>query len=147
MVRYLDIKINHGNRATTHDLKGAPVASTNSFDAHGTLEVGENSYEIYRLAAVDGSALLGYAVLDADSGEVDAVFVAPEHHGRGIGQMLLRWVEERARAAGLERLFLSASLNAVPFYTRAGFAALCEEMYPHRSGLAIPSMTMEKRLD
>ena len=24
----------------THDLKGAPVASTNSFDAHGTLEVG-----------------------------------------------------------------------------------------------------------
>ena len=44
----------------THDLKGAPVASTNSFDAHGTLEVGEQSYEIYRLAAVEGSETLPY---------------------------------------------------------------------------------------
>ena len=46
----------------THDLKGAPVASTNSFDAHGTLEVGEQSYEIYRLAAVEGSESLPYSL-------------------------------------------------------------------------------------
>lgn len=38
------------------------MASTNSFDAHGTLEVGENSYEIYRLAAVDGSETLPYSL-------------------------------------------------------------------------------------
>src|SRR6187397_3037945 len=46
----------------THDLKGAPVASTNSFDAHGTLEVGEQSYEIYRLAAVEGQETLPYSL-------------------------------------------------------------------------------------
>ena len=40
----------------------APVASTNSFDAHGTLEVGEQSYEIYRLAAVEGSQTLPYSL-------------------------------------------------------------------------------------
>jgi aconitate hydratase len=62
VVRYLDIKINDGNRAMTHDLKGAPVASTNSFDAHGTLEVGEQSYEIYRLATVEGSQTLPYSL-------------------------------------------------------------------------------------
>jgi aconitate hydratase A / 2-methylisocitrate dehydratase len=38
------------------------VASTNSFDAHGTLEVGESSYEIYRLAAVEGSDTLPYSL-------------------------------------------------------------------------------------
>ncbi|MFL6152406.1 MAG: aconitase family protein, partial [Ornithinibacter sp.] len=38
------------------------VASTNSFDAHGTLEVGEHSYEIYRLAAVEGSESLPYSL-------------------------------------------------------------------------------------
>ena len=38
------------------------MASTNSFDAHGTLEVGEQSYEIYRLAAVEGSASLPYSL-------------------------------------------------------------------------------------
>ena len=38
------------------------MASTNSFDAHGTLEVGEQSYEIYRLAAVEGSDTLPYSL-------------------------------------------------------------------------------------
>ncbi|MFL6177337.1 MAG: aconitase family protein, partial [Ornithinibacter sp.] len=38
------------------------MASTNSFDAHGTLEVGEHSYEIYRLAAVEGSESLPYSL-------------------------------------------------------------------------------------
>jgi len=38
------------------------VASTNSFDAHGTLEVGEQSYEIYRLATVEGSETLPYSL-------------------------------------------------------------------------------------
>ena len=38
------------------------MASTNSFDAHGTLEVGESSYEIYRLASVEGSETLPYSL-------------------------------------------------------------------------------------
>ncbi len=38
------------------------MASTNSFDAHGTLEVGDSSYEIYRLAAVEGSDTLPYSL-------------------------------------------------------------------------------------
>lgn len=38
------------------------MASTNSFDAHGTLEVGERSYEIYRLDRVEGSASLPYSL-------------------------------------------------------------------------------------
>ena len=91
--------------------------------------------------------LLGYAVLDADSGEVEAVFVDPAWHGRGIGRILLDALEADARAAGIEHLFLSASLNAVPFYERAGFIAVREELYPHRSGIGIPSVFMEKVLD
>ena len=38
------------------------MASTNSFDAHGTLEVGEQSYEIYRLRAVEGSDTLPFSL-------------------------------------------------------------------------------------
>lgn len=89
---------------------------------------------------------VGYAVLDADSGEVDAVFVEPSWHGQGIGQDLLRAVEALARDNGLDKLFLSASLNALPFYERAGFRALRERMVPHRSGIPIRSVLMEKRL-
>ena len=59
----------------------------------------------------------------------------------------MKSLEDAARAAGRERLFLSASLNAVPCYRRAGFIAVREEMYPHRSGVGIPSVFMEKWLD
>ena len=38
------------------------MASTNSFDARGTLEVGDASYEIYRLAKVEGSDSLPYSL-------------------------------------------------------------------------------------
>lgn len=98
------------------------------------------------LVAVDGSAILGYAVLDRLTGEVDAAFVEPSQHGRGIGRVLLAALEADARSAGIGRLFLSASLNAVPFYRAAGFVALREELYPHRSGIGIPSVFMEKVL-
>lgn len=98
------------------------------------------------MAAMEGGRILGYAVLDAASGEVDAVFVEPAEHGRGIGALLLAALERMALAAGRERLFLSASLNAVPFYRHGGFQAIREEMYPHRSGVAIASVYMEKRI-
>jgi GNAT superfamily N-acetyltransferase len=98
------------------------------------------------IVAEDDGRLLGYGVLNAASGEVEAVFVEPAQHGRGIGALLLKAVEDAARAAACGRLFLSASLNAVPFYGCAGFIAVREEMYPHRSGIGIPSVLMEKLL-
>ena len=98
------------------------------------------------VAALENGRMLGYAALDAASGEVDAVFVEPGEQGRGIGAMLIQALEEMALGACRQRLFLSASLNAVPFYQRAGFRAVREEMYPHRSGIAIASVYMEKQI-
>lgn len=94
----------------------------------------------------EGGIIVGYAILDTDSGEVDAVFVEPSRQGGGIGQALMQTLDAMAREAGLDKLFLSASLNAVVFYERAGFRVLRERMYPHRSGIAIPGMVMEKPL-
>ena len=98
------------------------------------------------IVAEEAGRMLGYAAVDVVSGEVDAVFVEPDEHGRGIGAMLLAACEDMARALGCKRLYLSASLNAVPFYRRAGFTALREALYPHRSGIGIPSVYMEKRI-
>jgi GNAT superfamily N-acetyltransferase len=98
------------------------------------------------IVAEEDGRLLGYAVLNAANGEVDALFVEPAQHGRGTGALLMKAVEDAARAAGCARLFLSASLNAVPFYQRTGFTAVRKEMYPHRSGIGISSVFMEKSL-
>jgi GNAT superfamily N-acetyltransferase len=98
------------------------------------------------LLAEEDGRMLGYAILDLDSGEVDAVFVEPGQQGRGIARDLMAALEALAMERGLPRLFLSASLNAEPFYQRAGFVSLRRESYPHRSGLQLASVFMEKTL-
>ena len=98
------------------------------------------------LVAEEDGKMLGYAILDLDSGEVDAVFVDPGQQGRGIAMGLLAALEAMAVARGVRGLYLSASLNAVPFYECAGFVSVREETYPHRSGLGLRSMFMAKML-
>ena len=93
----------------------------------------------------DGN-MLGYAILDLETGELDAAFVDPAHQRRGIARRLLAALDAMAIQHGLRRLFLSSSLNAVPVYERAGYVAVRCEIYPHRSGLQLESVYMEKVL-
>jgi len=99
------------------------------------------------IVALQGESIAGYAMLDADKQEVDAVFVDPARVGLGIGKRLLAALEQLARGRGIVRLHLSASLNAVPFYRAAGFVALREEAYAHPSGISLASVAMEKVLE
>lgn len=98
------------------------------------------------VVAEEEGDILGYAVLNLDTGEIDAAFVEPRRQGRGIALQLMRQLEAMALERGLTRLFLSASLNAVPFYERAGFLSVHEELYAHRCGVDLASVFMEKRL-
>lgn len=98
------------------------------------------------IVAMQDEAIAGYAMLDVDKHEIDAVFVDPTHAGLGIGKRLLAALEQLARGRGIARLHLSASLNAVPFYRAAGFVALREEAYAHPSGISLASVAMEKAL-
>src|SRR6478736_119899 len=43
-------------------VEGATVSSVDTFGSKGTLEVGENSYEIFRLSAVEGAQRLPYSL-------------------------------------------------------------------------------------
>ena len=71
--------------------------------------------------ATDGDAVVGFSSLNQERGEVEAVYVAPGYVGLGVGRRLLQALENEARDAGLTSLHLSASLNAVPFYEKAGY--------------------------
>ena len=98
------------------------------------------------IVAMRGDAIAGYAMLDIDQQEVDAVFVDPGHGGLGIGKLLLAALEGLARERGMSGLRLSASLNAEPFYRAAGFVSLREDIYVHPSGLKLECMAMVKML-
>ena len=96
--------------------------------------------------AEESGEIVGFGVLDAETREVEAVYVGPSAAGRGVGMKILRTLEGRARELGLESLRLDSSLNAVGFYERAGFRV--EGMGEHRLGGAvdIPCAHMSKRL-
>ncbi|WP_312684879.1 GNAT family N-acetyltransferase [Stenotrophomonas chelatiphaga] len=86
--------------------------------------------------------LLGYGILVLQDNEVDALFVAPEQAGKGLGQAVL----ERLLALADPRrdVLLSASLNAVAFYQRAGFLDEGEQAYPHPSGITLAARRMRR---
>lgn len=82
------------------------------------------------LVATEGDDIVGFGSLsvgppenyavDVDA-EITGVYVRPSVAGRGVGSALLAALEERARAAGVDRLGLTASANAVDFYESRGY--------------------------
>jgi GNAT superfamily N-acetyltransferase len=73
------------------------------------------------VVAESGETMVGTAQLDPRDGRLRALFVDGEGQGQGHGRDLLAWAIERARVRGLRRLHGAMSLNAAPFYARAGF--------------------------
>lgn len=94
--------------------------------------------------AEDGDAIVGFGVLNQLIAEVEAVYVDPEAGRRGIGLEVLRNLEERARDLGLSELRLNASLNAVPFYEKAGYMAQERSKYRLLTGVEIACVPMVK---
>ncbi|MEU4361210.1 GNAT family N-acetyltransferase [Promicromonospora sp. NPDC023987] len=56
------------------------------------------------------------------SGDVQSVFVLPEHQGSGIGRLLMEAICAAADSLGVRKLTLDARDAAVPFYERLGFS-------------------------
>ena len=74
--------------------------------------------------AVEHSTILGTAALD--QGQVRNVFVRIDHHQRGIGKILMQHIEDIARQQGKVQLVLRASVSAVVFYQKFGYAIVEE---------------------
>jgi putative acetyltransferase len=98
------------------------------------------------VADADGLAV-GFGFIDRDDAELAAAYVDPDHARRGVGRRLVAALEDDAAAAGLEQLWLSASLNAVRFYEATGWTARGPEIWRHAGGFDLPCVRMDKRLD
>jgi putative acetyltransferase len=96
--------------------------------------------------AEEGGRVVGFGELGREAAAIQGLYVSPDVKGRGVGWRLLCTLEERARAYGLKSLSLTSSLNAVPFYERAGFKAVEELTEAIGPGVERASVRMFKEL-
>lgn len=82
--------------------------------------------ELAIFAATDGSNIAGYCVacMNNGRGEIDSLFVLPEHRGNKIGDSLIKhaeaWLESR-RATGVIVRVIEGNESALGFYGRQGY--------------------------
>lgn len=84
-----------------------------------------------------------------EDGELYALYLRPEHIGRGVGRALLTEATGRCAAGGRPRMLLwvvRANLPARRFYARAGFAADGAEEPFEVAGVTVPEVRYVKEL-
>lgn len=130
-------------REATHDDVGGLLALIRPLEEDGTLvkrdralierEI-ENFTVIEHDGVIFGCAAL-YAFPDARMGEMACLAVNPQVQGQGDGERLLMRVEQRARNAGLNRLFVLTTRTAHWFLKRGFVVGSIDDLPPGRQNL------------
>ena len=94
------------------------------------------------VVAEAGGALVGFVTVDAATGYLDQIVVAPETWGTGVAEMLLDEAKRRSPAR-LELHVNTDNARAVGFYRKHGFAVAGEDVNA-RSGAPVYVMRWEK---
>lgn len=98
------------------------------------------------IVAVEANVVVGYGFFTVHERELRALYVLPEHAGRGIGRHILSRLEIMAREEGIDRLSLQSTINAVGFYEKSGYRAIREERHLISDKISVTCVRMEKEL-
>ncbi|MDG3086219.1 GNAT family N-acetyltransferase [Vibrio hannami] len=96
------------------------------------------------LAIIDNQ-VAGFIELDRD-GHIDCAYTHPNYQGQGVASTLYQYVLKIARSRRLSRLYVEASLIAMPFFEKRGFVVVKKNEL-HRQGLTLINFDMELLLD
>lgn len=91
--------------------------------ALGTEHLSDDPTAIH-VFAIENNQVLGVARMHESSpqqGQVRCVAVASSHQGRGIGKLLMIFLEQKATENNWKEIILEARENAVPFYSNLGY--------------------------
>jgi len=75
--------------------------------------------------------IVGTVSLEGDI--LHSLFVQPSLQGKGIGLQLVEHIENLAKRRGYDKMLLSSSITAKPFYVRLGYSAVEFEKRPFGS--------------
>jgi putative acetyltransferase len=88
---------------------------------------------------------IGFIELEAD-GHIDCLYVHRDFQRRGVATRLLEHAVARARARSMRRLYVEASITAVPFFVRHHFSVVRSQEVERR-GQWLKNFVMERLLE
>ena len=92
------------------------------------------------LVAEDGGAIVGFADL-ADGNYLDRLYVHKDFQRRGVATALCNALEKKCTG----EITVHASITAVPFFERRGYA-VCKKQQVLRRGVLLTNFVMKKNL-
>lgn len=105
----------------------------------------ENAIENqYFLVATVEDTIVGFGSLEANN-YVDFIFVHPDHHRKGVAQLIYQALEKEAQLKYSPILTANVSITARPFFLAQGFVVVKENKNQIK-GVEITNYRMEKVL-
>jgi GNAT superfamily N-acetyltransferase len=96
------------------------------------------------LVAEDEGRIVAFGQFNPGQGEVEALYVAPDFTGRGLGRTLLRMFEAEALERGIGWMQSGSTLNAVGFFEKEGYKQARMEQLRLPDGTTLPRIRMSK---
>jgi ribosomal-protein-alanine N-acetyltransferase len=97
----------------------------------------------------DDEEIIGFGIMQywLETSHLALFAVRPSHRNRGLGSVLISWLEKPARIAGIERMRVETRADnqkAIAFYQQLGFMPL--KTVTGYYGGVVDALQMEKRL-
>ena len=79
----------------------------------------KDAREGYTIVVKDDDKIIGTGTIVGDY--ISKIYVKPEYHGRGIGKLIVKYLEDKAKSNGVKTIFLASNVSAEKFYTKLGY--------------------------
>lgn len=93
-------------------------------EPEGSEKVEDDATSVHALLQDETGRAIGVCRLHLSSpteGQIRFMAVHPAYQGQGLGHLLVKYLEEKARQLGASTMMLQAREKAVSFYERAGY--------------------------
>jgi len=111
-------------------------------DYHNKQAIRRDAEEGCTIVLGRAGRILGAGTLVGD--EIRRVFVDPAFQRQGLGRLIMRHLEERAAASGIDSIRLDASLPSKAFYDRLGYATVEAAFLEVENGRRLDFFRMQK---